>query len=34
MGLFDKRGRHQLWYLLNFAMWHRHSIEGKEAVAA
>jgi asparagine synthase (glutamine-hydrolysing) len=34
MGLFDKRGRHHLWYLLNFAMWHRQWIEGKEAVAA
>src|SRR5262249_22357761 len=34
MGLFDKRGRHHLWYLLNFAMWHRQWIEGREAAAA
>jgi asparagine synthase (glutamine-hydrolysing) len=34
MGNFDRRDKKELWYLLNFALWHRHWIEGRQPVAA
>jgi asparagine synthase (glutamine-hydrolysing) len=32
--LLDSPARHQLWYLLNFALWHDHWIEGRQLAAA
>jgi asparagine synthase (glutamine-hydrolysing) len=32
--LFDNPARQRLWYLLNFALWHDHWIEGRHLVAA
>jgi asparagine synthase (glutamine-hydrolysing) len=32
--LFDSPARHQLWYLLNFALWHNYWIDGRNLAAA